>query len=437
MVVSLVLILAGGVAHSATTDDLGALREQMRQLQEQNRALQQQLESQRQLIDSLGRKVEDLEHSARPTAENPPATRADDLVSGPLTKTLSTGRIMLSGQGAVGFYGQGSQGQFAQGGFVLDEAKLFVEANLYTNVYAFSEIVLAQREDPNENLRIGEFYLEWEDASALWGRERLLNLRLGRMYIPFGEEYQVRDAIYDPLISHSLTDFWGVDEGLELYGALDKFHYVFAVQNGGYPTLRDFNADKAVTLRLEYDPVPWLHTSVSGMRTGDLDVKKDVTSALWFGNGFIEQLGAPATTTTFHAEIAEGDVQIRWTGGHLSAAGGGLHFKDNDTTGNNSRKAWFYSVEGLQGVGEHFYAAGRVSQIVAPGGLPLVGAGEFGDRFYGNLTTGLWRLSLGLGWRVSRDLTIKGEYTINRGHELGGKPRDHEDFFGVQAAFRF
>jgi hypothetical protein len=135
--------------------------------------------------------------------------------------------------------------------------------------------------------------------------------------------------------------------------------------------------------------------------------------------------------------MAEGDAEILWRDGHLKAAGGAVRFDDNDSTADNHRHVYYYSVEGMQGLGDKFYAAARASQIFAPGGFPLVGAGQYGSRFYGNLTTGLWRLSLGLGYRVSRDLVVKGEYSINRGTELGGNPRNREDFFGVQAAFRF
>lgn len=74
---------------------------------------------------------------------------------------------------------------------------------------------------------------------------------------------------------------------------------------------------------------------------------------------------------------------------------------------------------------------------MAPGGMPLVGAGEFGRRFFGNLTDELTRLSLGLGYRWSRDLVFKVEYSLNRGSELGGRARDKEDLFGAEIGFRF
>ena len=53
------------------------------------------------------------------------------------------------------------------------------------------------------------------------------------------------------------------------------------------------------------------------------------------------------------------------------------------------------------------------------------------------LTEEIWRLSLGLGYRWSQNLLVKAEYSFERGKELGGKKRNHEDLFGIEAAFKF
>src|SRR5262249_36025160 len=159
-------------------------------------------------------------------------------------------------------------------------------------VYFFNEINLFTREEATLDLRVGELYLDAENLSRLWNRDRQLNLRVGRFDIPFGEEYLSRDAIDNPLISHSLMDLWGGDEGVELYGSWDQAQYVLAVQNGGHSGLRDFNGDKAVVARVGLDPTPWAHLSVSAMRTGALDVRNDRFSELWLGSGLVRSLGS-------------------------------------------------------------------------------------------------------------------------------------------------
>src|SRR6185503_10565035 len=112
-------------------------------------------------------------------------------------------------------------------------------AEIWNHVYFFSELNIVTREDDDFRLQAGEVYVDFENLSRWWNRDGQLNLRAGRFDIPFGEEYLTRDAIDNPLISHSITDLWGVDEGLELYGEIAGVQYVAALQNGGHPALRD------------------------------------------------------------------------------------------------------------------------------------------------------------------------------------------------------
>jgi hypothetical protein len=408
------------------------LEEQVRSLREQNATLQQQVQRQGDLLDALTQKVRELEaaHTEREGAalENSPE---------PMTGGLNFGKVNISGEGGVAFFNTGSEGFAPDSDFRVDEARLFVEAPIWKEVYFYGETDLATRENTDLNLSLGELYLDFQDVSQLWGKDNQLNFRAGRMDIPFGEEYLTRNVIDDPLISRSLPDLWGMDPGVELYGSAGKFSYVVAVQNSsGANGVQDFDGDKSVAGRIGYDPAHWLHFSVSGMRTGDLNVPNDRHSALWFGNGFFRSLGAPATTTAFHANLVEGDVAAHWSGGHVSAFGGYARYGDNDSTADNGRDIFYYSVEGVQQLPHKFYAAARFSEIMSDKGFPIVGNGDFGN-YYFNLSTELWRLSLGIGYRFSDRLVIKTEYSFERGKEADGDQRDHEDFFGTEAAFQF
>src|SRR2546422_109393 len=238
---------------------------------------------------------------------------------------FSFGQINISGEGGAAFFNSGSHGQFPNAEFRVDEAKLFVEAPIWKEVYFFSELNLATRESSDLEVLLGELYLDFENVSRLWNQDRMLNLRVGRMDIPFGEEYLTRDAIDNPLISHSLSDLWGVDAGIELYGKLGKFNYVVAVQNGGPSGGRDFDSDKSVAGRVTFDPSRWLHLSVSGMRTGELRLPDDYWSELWFGCGWFLPFGS-TNVTKFHADLVEGDVQIRLPHGQLKAFGGYVRY---------------------------------------------------------------------------------------------------------------
>lgn len=413
-------------------------REELRQLRQQNEALEQQLQKQQGMIEALSKKVGALQQSqAQPGAA--PASAAAEMDEGVPTTTGqggALGRVNISGEGGVAFLHTGSEGMFPNGEFRLDEARLFVETPVLDDVYFFGELDLATREEPDVELRVGELYLDFENVSQLWNKDRQLNVRLGRMFVPFGEEYLTRYAIDNPFISHSLSDLWGVDEGLELYGVLGKFSYVAAVQNGGIPDTRDFTPDKSVAGRVSYDPTPQWHLSLSGMRTGDLDVHQDQLSAMWFGGGFFRSLGSPATTS-FGVDLAEADIQFRLPHGHVSAFGGYIHYGDNDPAAANGRDGYYYSVEAVHDIVGKLYGGARFSQVLAGRGFPVVGNGDFGDYLFGPLTTELWRLSLDLGYRWSQNLLLKAEYSFERGRTADGETRNREDLFALEAAYRF
>jgi hypothetical protein len=432
LVVFLLLLLSARSARAGDTN----LEAQVQALQQQNALLQQQLEKQNQSIEALSKKVEDLEatgtrqeNAAEQNAPPPAPTGYGG---------YNLGSVNLSAEGGLAFFNTDSDGFSPHSDFRVDEARLFVEAPVWKEVYFQGEVDLATRENDSLTVQMGELYLDAEDLSQLWGRDGQLNLRAGQMWIPFGEEYLSRYAIDDPLISHSVSDIWGYGPGVELYGALSKFNYVVAVQNdSGRNGVQDFNGDKAVTGRIGYDPNKHLHFSVSAMRTGDLNVQNDQISSLWFGGELLQPLGGPLTTL-FHEELAEGDVAFRWASGHVSAFGGYGRYGDNDPHASNGRNFFFYSAEGMQSLPKKFFAAIRFSEVLSDKGMPIPGLGSYGE--YGeqdDLATELWRLSLGIGYRFSDNLLIKTEYSFEGGNDIDGDSRDHEDFFGTEAAFKF
>src|SRR5215469_10334282 len=433
--VCIILSMGGMTGFSATETNI---EDRLRALEEQNQVLQSQVRQQQDTIQALTRDLAgiraansnqqtemdqvkaDLDHPPEPTASE---------------SHLKFGNVHISGEGGIAFFNTGSAGFAPNSEFRVDEARLFVESPIWDEVYFFGQADLATRENNDFNVKLGELYLDWEDISRIWGHDRQLNLRVGRMNIPFGEEYLNRYAIDNPLILHSLSDLWGYDTGVEVYGSAGKFSYVAAVQNGG-DNVRQFSGYKSVAGRFSYDPMRWLHFSVSGMRTGDRSAQGDKLSALWFGGGFFRSLGSPATTT-FHANLVESDATVRWSGGYLKGFSGYARYGDNDPAADNGRNIFYYSVEGVQHLSPKIYGAARFSQIIAPDGFPIMGNGNFRDYFVNNLSTRLWRLSLGLGYRFSDRLIVKTEYALERGREADGDPRDHEDFIGAQAAFAF
>ncbi|MEI8290777.1 MAG: hypothetical protein WCH99_15020 [Verrucomicrobiota bacterium] len=417
------LALAFFLTVPAAQADDRQLAEEIRRLREQNTILQQQIKQQGNRLDTtLAQKVHDLESSREDTPPTKPESR----------KGFNLGKVNVSAEGGVGYAATGKDGSAPNGKFRVDEARVFMEAPLWEDIYFNGEVVLSTADAAYNDVKPGELYVEFENISKWWRQENQLNARLGQMYIPFGEEYISRNAIDNPLITHSLVDFWGVAPGVELYGNLGKFSYAAAAQNGA-DDANGAGGDKSAAGRISYDPNEHWHFSVSGMRTGDL--KADQFSAMWFGNGFFHSIGTPSTTR-FHAEAAEADITARWKSGHVGVFGGWAQYHDNDPSGSNARNIYYYSAEIVQNLPHKFFAATRWSQAFCQNGIPIAGFGEASD-YSASLTTQLWRLSLGLGYRFSDRLVLKAEYAFERGNEAGGDKRQNEDFFGAQAAFKF
>jgi hypothetical protein len=424
------------VAPQTLADDAPETKQQLQELKQENLSLQEQLKKQAALIEALTHKVNNLEQTSTQRGREIDALK-DNAPPAPATVGSTLGKVNLSGEGAVAFFNSGRNGLFPNSEFRVDEAKLFIEAPVMNDVYFYTELNLITREAFDLSLQLGEAYLDFENISILWNQERTLNLRIGRIDTPFGEEYIYRDAIDDALITHSLSDLWGVDEGIELYGSMGKFSYVAAVQNGGPSGVRDFDGDKAVIGRLSYDPAKWLHLSASAMRTGNLKYEEDAWSEQYFGNGWFMPID-PAHIVRYHANLVEGDVELRLPHGHVRAFGGFARYNDDDSTANNQRDIYYYSVEGVHDVTRKLYAAVRFSQILCDKGYMIGGLGDMGEYiFSGALTKEIWRVSLGLGYRWSPNLITKIEYAIERGEEIGGATRNHEDLFALQAALKF
>jgi hypothetical protein len=406
------------------------LSSQIDLLRQQNELLQKQVQTQNGTLDRLAAKVDRLESQLKDR----------DLAAGDNAPTpkigLNFGKVNLSAEGGVAFFHTGSDGFAPSSDFRVDEARLFLEAPVWNEVYFFGDVDLADRANDSLNTQLGELYLDAQDVSQLWGRDRQLNVRAGRMQIPFGEEYLNRYAMENPLISRSISDIWGIDPGIEIYGAFGKFSYAVAVQNGGVNGVQDFDNDKSIAGRLSYDPNAHWHFSVSGMRTGNLNVQQDMLSALWFGGAFFRSIGSPATTR-FHADLVEADATFRWHSGHLTAFGGYARYDDNDPAAANGRDLFYYSLEAVQNLPGKFFVATRFSQVFANGGYPIAGFGNFGSYFFSDLTDQLWRLSLGGGYRFSDHFELKIEYAFERGPESDGESRNREDFLGTEAAFKF
>lgn len=418
-------ILVFGIAKSLVAPCLA--KEPWEELQEQNRLLRVQLEAQQRQLDELKGRLERLAEGQEASSggRNAPAS------------SLSDRKIVVSGEVGAACFSASQNGQYANKEFRIDDANVRIEASVAKNTYLFGEVQMMKRESSDENFHLGELYIEFENLSGAWGGpNRLVNVRAGRMDIPFGEEYQTRDPLANPLVTHSLSDIWGTDEGVEIFGEFGRSSYALAVQNGSSKFTRDYNSDKALAFRYGFDLTPRLHVSASAMRTGKLETARESTSEVWIGNTVFRNIGSTASTV-HQAELGELDAVYRWTGGQLMLAAGRARYRDNDPRANNTRRFNYYQAEAMQSLTREWYAAVRFSTLSVDRGYPLAGLGSFSRYVSGPVQTKeLERFTLGAGYRFSRSVVLKFDYTLEDGKLTTGAARDTR-MFSVESAIGF
>jgi hypothetical protein len=417
--------------------------QQITDLTQQNQKLQSQVAAQQAMIEALQKRMDALEAAnSGPRPAGPPLPAATAFESEPAAAQKFGGgsgqTVRISADVGLDFFYSGQDGAYANGEFRVGDARIYLDAAVWKNVFVRAEVDPVTRESGDQNMHYGELYADAENLSGAWGQDGLLSFKFGRFYTPFGEEYQFRNAVDNPLVSHSLPDIWDMDGGAEVYGAAGAFSYAAAVQDGGLNVLRNTHTDKSVAVRLSYDATPQLHFSVSGMRTGHLNPLVDNVSALWFANGFFRAIGPAGTVHNYWASLAEGDAKYSWNTGHLGVFGGAVSFGDDSTATRDHRNLTYGSAEFVQTISGGLFGAARYSLIRVPGGYPLAGQAASGAYFFGpNLATRLDRASFGLGYQFGPPLVLKLEYSPEWGKDLDGEKRDEENMFSTELGIRF
>ena len=198
--------------------------------------------------------------------------------------------VRLFGYAALNYLDTGGTGTTHDGSFLIKEASLFLEAEVWERTRLFTEIWLT-RYQFGSGFNLGELNLQFSDLFARDGEEGI-GLRLGRFEIPFGEEYLRWDADETPMISFTAADPYGIDEGVELFGALRGLNWIAAVTNGSNGTGVDDGAAKQLVGKLHGRPWRDLYLSASVLDTGSTE-----SSALRFGGSTLAPVGAGGVST--------------------------------------------------------------------------------------------------------------------------------------------
>jgi hypothetical protein len=396
------------------------------------------------------------------------ASRAlhDRLQSVPVVGELDR-RIDISGSVLGVYWDEQERAQLGHHTELWD-ARLFVDARLAEDLHAGS-LPLARSVGASfewnlyrigyRDNDVGDAYVE----IAGLGDSSWLSLQLGRFQLPVGEGYLRYGKGYrdNPFISNAIGAPWWWDEGVRAYGgdADDRFGYVASFTNG--ESDRDFGFDHGdqATLKLWGKPASWLYLSASALVGGRQPGEGG--GSLWLGETWALPLGAitflpsfdhgqplPAAPGLDGSTYFGGDAVLTHPrGARLWLSYGQAEF-DSEGGSRSDRRIHTWLVElVLEGrllspELRAFWLALRANGL----GTYDRDEGEvldFGWAFsYGYNMRRLDAYSVGLGWRLTKWVTLRVEYTYQdvalvRGADAAFGPSDRASYFGTALGFQF
>jgi hypothetical protein len=335
--------------------------------------------------------------------------------------------VAISGYGAFDYINSGGAGS-VRDALLVKEASLFLEAQVWENISFYFETWITRfLFDSGHGNDVGELYVKFSDLFGTRDGARL-GLKLGRIDIPFGEDYLRQDATDDPLISLSAADVWAIDEGAAAYGRAGPLHWVFAVTNGNIALGADDGPSKLVCGKLYADVNRDLYLSASLLKSG-----KSGASTIWFGRGLITPVGLFDTSSAGTSPSEQVDSTLWEVDAHVCGARRaslrlqfGEAFIDDHVNAFDRNLLWF-QVEPAILLSEKLAFVTRYSQLATDNSNE--GYLFEGDVFGSGGALGydahrMQRVACGLDWTINPHAKFKLEVGHDWYDVIAGSPFD-------------
>ncbi len=327
-------------------------------------------------------------------------------------------RIQVSGFGAGGFVWTGQDAERPNSAFLNYQALLTVNAEIWESVSFMAELEAIRIGDENDaSVDTRQVYIHL--TPHLKGYDAPFGIKVGRFFIPFGEEHRWQDANTNSLITNSAPWPTGVDEGILFHGRVKGVTWEAALMDGTFERGVDDDLDKAVALRFSGNPFKRLRLGASFLRTGTTG-----SSAFKFGGGTLQAVGRGGGTSSrgispsikVDSYLYEFGARYALSkNGYVDAAFGQAFV--NDPSPNFDRAISYFYVEPLYHLTSRLYVVSRFSGIGtfddAKGyrfnGAPFAG----GTSDFGFDTKSLLRWAIGLGYRPNPRTLVKLEYSMD------------------------
>ena len=357
--------------------------------------------------------------------------------------------IEIHGFAAAGIYDTGTAGTRNHGGFEIKEASLFIEGDIWQGASFFLEFQTNRLgKDDQVFTRTGEAYLHFRDIPLFEAYS--FAMKLGRIDIPFGEEYLWQDAIDNPLITNSAAYPYGFDEGLLIYSSFKGINWIAAVTDGTDARSIEDDSEKAWNIKVYGDLTEALYLSLSFMSNGDA-----AKSAFEFGGSHFQPVGAShqstlGTSSSDKVDAILGQIDAKYSfvispslAGYISVAYGAAEQSDDQSFFDRDVR-WFF-VEPYISFNHKWYGVVRYSEIGTyddDEGYHFDGktfAG--GNSAFGYDTRTFSRLGVGIGWIPNPNLRTKVEYGKDWFDLIHGsllsENNDERSFFAIEVSAKF
>lgn len=371
-----------------------------------------------------------------------------------------TDRFHVGGNGDLRFEGGQRNALYDRANsFDVYQAGLVFDVDLAPSWSVWYDLNLV-REDSGSSFKQEQLYLRKDNVAGLsW-----LNLKLGRTFMPFGEEYLQWNPISNPLASYTVAMPWNLDSGILAFGDIiegGKLSYAVAVQNGddqgGGGVALDDNTGKDLVVKLMAKPLPWLYASSSFLNTGKEGNNTAKSNFGYFSGEAIQPMGAASNITSSVA--FEEDVKMTFALTELWANFGYMHVSDGNGHQDDRYIKWYTGqvVQYAPNMAKKLYVVGRYSAIgtfnnnlgsvfegtidspatqsaTTPGTLPYT---------YGFNQVNLIRYSLGVGYWFAPNILGKMEYSWEHSDLVAGfvpsagQANNQRNFWIGSMSFRF
>ena len=249
--------------------------------------------------------------------------------------------------------------------------------------------------------------------------DKTSHLSVGKFKMDVGEEHNTDNRVgnWVGLVSNSASAMVATDWGAALSGSFvpGKAGYVLTLSNGNNGDVTDNNYEKAYSAKIHWRPVKPLYVSGSYYHSGNMD---NANAAMSIAGNKKMLTGV----TDWRRSVWK--AVVRWEPNKTARLGAAYgEFRDEAVApaGIGDVEGGFYYLEGMYNLTPEFYVAGRYSAVelekAAVASLNSLSSCNAYERY-----------SLGTGYRVNKNVTLKAEYNWNYGKTKGTADKTDNSF---------